>query len=208
MDRKVDNRHVIFAIVIVVTSLILTNYTLEDSNEHQVGETGKYSHEADIGDPKCRKESLLRLKNGQEKIRSGNLDEALFLFKEVNNNEPTCLSAIVNIATAYYYLNDFEKSEYMYQEGLRLDPDNEHILASLGVLYGKYTSLEKSVLFHEKALKINNKLPLSHWAVGDAYYELGEYDKAKKHLLVYISMSPNSIYVKDARKRISNIDKK
>jgi tetratricopeptide (TPR) repeat protein len=198
------HRAIIFILIAVLLYIVATiNYSV--NGEHEVGTTGKYSIWRDIGGEKCRKETLIKLKKGQNSVNDGNLDNALEVFIEANKSEPKCLGAIMNIALVYYYLKDYEKSEYMYREGLRLYPNNEYIIQSLGVVYTKYVGIEEGIKYHEKALKINQNMPLSHWALGNLYFALGNYSKAKTHLATYIEMSPDSIYVEEAKKRLKHI---
>lgn len=98
-------------------------------------------------------------------LEEGRFLEAILLLTEINELDPTFMPAWNNLALAYYYSGDFDKSLKIIEETINRDPGNLHALCNLAVLFSHQnnvvdllpiiTQLKKVLPFHpEHAYKL------------------------------------------------------
>jgi Flp pilus assembly protein TadD len=83
-----------------------------------------------------------------------------------------------NISQATDLLNkhDIEGAIQMYQEALKLDPDDPTALTGLGAAFDEAGELENAVDCYKKALKVDPDNVIAHSGLGVAYEKQGNSD--------------------------------
>jgi Flp pilus assembly protein TadD len=83
-----------------------------------------------------------------------------------------------NISQATDLLNkhDIEGAIRMYQEALKLDPDDPTALTGLGAAFDEAGELENAVDCYKKALKVDPDNVIAHSGLGVAYEKQGNSD--------------------------------
>ncbi|MBW6516406.1 MAG: tetratricopeptide repeat protein [Candidatus Cloacimonetes bacterium] len=75
---------------------------------------------------------LIRLFNiGEQQLSTNNYTGARDTFMRIVNIDPTNIDAFFYLGYIKFMINDYENSEYYYQRGLELNPEDERILNNL-----------------------------------------------------------------------------
>lgn len=103
--------------------------------------------------------------------------------KLASNNTQLLLQFYILLADSYNNLKDYEKSDHAFDEALKIEPNNPHVLNN----YSYYLSLRNERL--DKALEMMDKLMVGdqkNAAYLDTYawvlYRLGRFEESKKYL--------------------------
>tara|TARA_Y100000768_G_scaffold382578_1_gene363216 strand:+ start:1035 stop:1586 length:552 start_codon:yes stop_codon:yes gene_type:complete len=88
---------------------------------------------------------------GEDLRKSGNLNEAIKLFREILEESPNNSPTLNSIANCYFQLNDLVSAEKFYLECLKI---NKNILTlnNLSLLYLKKNNLEKALPILKESL--------------------------------------------------------
>lgn len=135
--------------------------------------------------------------NGIANIQLKKYDLAVRVLEDgiefVYNNKPLLIDYYTNLGNAYYYLKDYIKSDKTFDDGLKVDPDNDFILNN----YAYFLSLRKEKL--EKAEKFSrrsNELKPNNRSYIDTYgwilYQQGKYKEAEEWLSRAVKLGQKS----------------
>ncbi|MGZ4863999.1 MAG: tetratricopeptide repeat protein [Halobacteriota archaeon] len=110
-----------------------------------------------------------------------------------------------NISQATDLLNkhDIEGAIQMYQEALKLDPDDPTALTGLGAAFDEAGELENSVDCYKKALKVDPDNVIAHTGLGVAYEKQGNTDLTIRefHSAYLLDEETASLHIAYARDR-------
>jgi Flp pilus assembly protein TadD len=110
-----------------------------------------------------------------------------------------------NISQATDLLNkhDIEGAIQMYQEALKLDPDDPTALTGLGAAFDEAGELENSVDCYKKALKVDPDNVIAHTGLGVAYEKQGNTDLTLRefHSAYLLDEETASLHIAYARDR-------
>jgi tetratricopeptide (TPR) repeat protein len=93
-----------------------------------------------------------------------------------------------NPATASDW-NDLERAIAIYDEAIRLDPENPAVYSDRAHYYGMKGNLDKAIADYTKAVRLDPHRAASYWERGCTYTELGEIDKAVADLTEAIRLN-------------------
>ena len=96
----------------------------------------------------------LMLSKGSNLVNNDQLIEAVNVFTEVINLDPSWAEAWNKRATVFYLLGEFEKSQNDINKVLELEERHFGALAGQGLVNIKLKNYEKAILSYEKAQKI------------------------------------------------------
>jgi Flp pilus assembly protein TadD len=86
------------------------------------------------------------------------------------------LDDYISQATDLLNKHDIEAAIQLYQEALKLDPDDPTALTGLGAAFDEAGELENAVDCYKKALKVNPDDVIAHSGLGVAYEKQGNTD--------------------------------
>jgi Flp pilus assembly protein TadD len=86
------------------------------------------------------------------------------------------LDDFISQATDLLNKHDIEGAIQMYQEALKLDPDDPIALTGLGAAFDEAGELENAVDCYKKALKVDPDNVIAHSGLGVAYEKQGNTD--------------------------------
>lgn len=69
------------------------------------------------------------------KVRGDANDDVMFYFKKAIELDPNFLPSYDNLGKLYYTLGDVDTAEEYFKKGLKLDPENESMILSLGWIH-------------------------------------------------------------------------
>jgi tetratricopeptide (TPR) repeat protein len=96
-----------------------------------------------------------------------NYDEAIRLFKEAAEKDPTQHVIFANLADAYSQTRKYDDAAEAYKKAIELKPDEAAYYNNLGIVYGNAGKIEEATQNLQKAGELNPA------GAGQSYYNLG-----------------------------------
>jgi len=96
-----------------------------------------------------------------------NYDEAIRLFKEASEKDPTQHVIFANLADAYSQAKKYDDAATAYLKAIELKPDEAAYYNNLGIVYGNAGKIEDATKNLQKAGELNPA------GAGQSYYNLG-----------------------------------
>ncbi len=100
-------------------------------------------------------------------LAAKNYDEAIRLFKEASDKDPTQHVIFANLADAYSQAKKYDDSAAAYKKAIELKPDEAAYYNNLGIALGSGGKIEEATQALQKAAELN---PVG---AGQSYYNLG-----------------------------------
>lgn len=125
-------------------------------------------------------------------FEQGKYGRAVELLEKSIKNNLYHIESFLALAYAYEKLNEFEKTEAIYEEVKRISPNNTLGIAYFGVYYFSKGDYAKAIEQFEEQIRI---APNSHWAflnMAASYYTLGQIDEAIKYTEIAIKLNPSA----------------
>lgn len=108
----------------------------------------------------------------------GALNEALNLANLAVQHDDLDARGYSEMGLARLYKKEHDPAIAAYERALQLNPNDADLLAEMGDCLVYVRQAERSVGLLEKAMRLNPYYPDSYlWYLGDAYFQLGEYEK-------------------------------
>ncbi len=110
-----------------------------------------------------------------------------------------------NLATAYYFLGDFENARKIYKISMESDQSSSIPVYGIGLVeyYAKnYVESEKYLL---EAIKIDDNLN-AHLTLGMLYFDSGKEKRSREELEFYLTKAPKSPYAKFAKEKLAELE--
>jgi tetratricopeptide (TPR) repeat protein len=96
-----------------------------------------------------------------------NYDEAIRLFKEAAEKDPTQHVIFANLADAYSQSRKYDEAADAYKKAIELKPDEAAYYNNLGIVYGNAGKIDEASQNLQKAAELNPP------GAGQSYYNLG-----------------------------------
>jgi tetratricopeptide (TPR) repeat protein len=100
-------------------------------------------------------------------LAAKNYDEAIRLFKEAAEKDPTQHVIYANLADAYSQQKKYDESIEAYKKAIELKPDEAAYYNNLGIAYGNANKIDDATQSLQKAAELNPT------GAGQSYYNLG-----------------------------------
>jgi len=107
------------------------------------------------------------------------------------------VSSPLDTAARHSAKGDPQRAERIYRQLLETDSGNLAALNDFGVLCRIQGRLEEAVLLYQKALAIEPDNPAVHRNLGNAHFDLQQFDLACKHLKLALSANPGNLPLAD-----------
>lgn len=107
-------------------------------------------------------------------------------------SEPTNTTAIHNLALAYRFEGDFDKSLALWNDYIRLNPTNDMAFKYRATVYNALGKYDEAIKDFTEALRLNPKDAYALANRGFAYSQNGEYDKAFKDFTDGVRLDANN----------------
>src|SRR5262249_3877537 len=96
-----------------------------------------------------------------------NYDEAIRLFKEAAEKDPTQHVVFANLADAYSQTKKYDDAAEAYKKAIELKPDEAAYYNNLGIVYGNAGKIDEATANLQKAAELNPA------GAGQSWYNLG-----------------------------------
>ena len=135
-------------------------------------------------------------------------EEALEIFnnliKETEINEDIKKSYIDVLFAYGHHLNDdyteeYEKAIEIYDQILKLEPNNHKAIYYKGVSYFYMNDFEKALKYYLKSLEIKPDYKFAYYNIGLAYESMGDLHRALKYYKNALEIDPNFLYANNAK---------
>ena len=120
----------------------------------------------------------------------GNYESAIADFQkaiELNPNEPTPYE---NLGKAYYLKGNMQDALQAYQKLIELEPQGDQAQYYLGIVQKAMNQFDHAVQAFTQAIQRNDQEAIYYFSRGEAYYNLGEFQKAKTDFEEGLSLAP------------------
>jgi tetratricopeptide (TPR) repeat protein len=110
-------------------------------------------------------------------------EDAIRVLNKARQIEPKDLNAISQLALVYDGLKRYEECDTLYEEGLRLDPDNALLLNNYGYsLADRNMQIDRAMEMAKKAVAAQPDNTSYLDTIGWVHYRLGEYKEAEEYI--------------------------
>jgi tetratricopeptide (TPR) repeat protein len=150
-----------------------------DRNEYQ--ETVDIVSEALTAIPM---DGRLHFLQGLSYSRLGNRDTAIVLLERSLVLDPNDMNALSTLALEYDGMEEFDKSDSLYERALRIDPESALILNNYGYsLADRGVQLQRALSMALKAVEAEPENSSYLDTLGWVYYRLARYEEAEEFIL-------------------------
>lgn len=125
-------------------------------------------------------------------LKKGNFKLSLEKFKQAIEVNSKYLSAYINVSSAYEKLEDYVNAEHFLNLAIKLNPQSDAILNSLGYILYKQNKIKDSIVNFEKAININCKNYKAFFNLGNSLNRIGNFHKAIDNFKKTIEINKNS----------------
>jgi Tfp pilus assembly protein PilF len=130
-------------------------------------------------DAREKREALYRLNNiGVALMEQFKHEDAIREFKKILATDPGFVTARINLALAYYFLNDSRNAVSEAREALKISPSSPHANYVLGATLKKEREYQEALKAFSKILETDSGEPISNIQIGQVYSQLQQYDRA------------------------------
>ena len=135
---------------------------------------------------------LALLDQADEASATGNYNEALQLFHQVLQQNPSATEAYIGIGDVYLDQQDYVKAEPVFARAARLEPDNFSAQYGHGVALQMLDRLVDAVRAFHRALTINPSSPEANLQLGTVYLQQRDTKSALNFLARAVELDPSS----------------
>jgi tetratricopeptide (TPR) repeat protein len=142
---------------------------------------------------------------GSAYLLAGKWDEAIKVFKELNNDliYATPHFSLYNLGWAYYNKNEYETAIEYFNKSLKAQHGFVLALRGLGLTYRDMGNIEMALDYFLKATEKSPQFPQLYMDLGDVYIQLKKYDQAIEAFTEVARMKPDTEIADQANKRIA-----
>uniref|UniRef100_F6R6J0 Mitochondrial import receptor subunit TOM70 n=1 Tax=Ciona intestinalis TaxID=7719 RepID=F6R6J0_CIOIN len=121
-------------------------------------------------------------------------EEAMNKFNDIISQYPHCSETYGLYAQAQTDCGNFEKADSLFQDAIKIEPDNATLFVHRGLLALQWKQdVEKAVSLISKALEIDEKCDFAHETMGTIEVQRGNLEKACKHFAVSIDFAKSEL---------------
>ena len=127
---------------------------------------------------------------GMSLINLERYTEAIKILEKAKKLNEKNIFVLNNLGLAYYFLKDYELSEWYFNRILDIKPDFLNALINLSNLKKALNLNEDALLILEKALNFHDKDYFLHFSIGTFYQNKGDFNKSTFHYEKCLSLKP------------------
>jgi len=148
--------------------------------------------------------SVLQNLIGSSYQQIGDLENAKKSFKAAIKLDGNNIAAMNNLANAYKFEKEYEKSKNLYEKALSKKKDYLNALLNYGVLEIEFNKHSNGIKLINKCLEIDNKNPYVYYNLGIGYSEIGNFKEAEMNFDKVLKINP---FLTEADQKISLFSK-
>jgi tetratricopeptide (TPR) repeat protein len=124
--------------------------------------------------------------------QTGNIRQAIRLFKRATQADPTMKSAYSNLGNLYYQQQRYQEALETYQQALALDPDDVKTRNNLGSTYIQLAMDEDAIKELQQALRLDESYSLAYYNLACVHARAGQSTEAVQYLQQAIVLTPEA----------------
>ena len=128
---------------------------------------------------------------GLIELKSKNYLKSINFFKSAIDTNKQYIIAYVYISDAYQKIKDFLNAEKYLSSAIRLFPQSDVLYNALGYNLFQQDKIKESILHFEKSISFNLKNFRAHFNLGNSYYKLKNFERAKNYFYKVIEINKN-----------------
>ena len=125
-------------------------------------------------------------------IGRGSAEEALLIATKLLENWPSSVSILDVMATANQKLGNLDAYVAIYDQILKLKPDDDVAYNNMGIVLAEQDKLEEAVEAFSKALSINSSNAETYNNLGNALQKQGQFEEAVEAYKKSVSINPDN----------------
>jgi len=125
------------------------------------------------------------------KFLLGDLEGAVYHFREVTRLDPLRAGAYVNLGAVYNRLEKFDEAIPVLRRGIQLDMNRAEGYYNLGLVYRRMGQLDLAVQAYREATRVNPRMADAHFNIANIYLEKNQYGLAIAHYRQALEIRPN-----------------
>ena len=129
-------------------------------------------------------------KSGDENFRVKEYEEALSLYLEAVDYNPSFVAVLYRITNVYQQMRDYDNAKIFAERTLLHDPYHYKAMKSLGDLYYQSGDVNSSVDFYNKSINTNPQYYKSYYSLAKVLNEKGDNPAAISNLKKALSIKP------------------
>lgn len=136
---------------------------------------------------------------------SGDKQQAIELYHEIVQADPTYAAAYINLGTLYFHLRQFDRAEELYRQATQVDPSYVLAFFDLGNVLDELNRLDESIDAYLKAVSLAPQYADAHYNLALAYERKGALRGALRHWGAYLKLDRSGPWADHARGQIRKL---
>ncbi|MGQ9618205.1 MAG: tetratricopeptide repeat protein [Candidatus Aminicenantia bacterium] len=116
--------------------------------------------------------------------------------------------AFTGIGEAYFKKGDFQNARESFMKSLEIFPKDEVLAYNVGEIYFSNDKVDEAIQFFILATQIKPEWSDPYLKLGYAYFNKGDFEKAKENLKKYLELAPNAPNAEEIKKVIQQLEEK
>lgn len=138
------------------------------------------------------------IQNSDERTQVNKTDSTIKLYQDQIKRDPNNYYGYMRLGESYVQkaretgdVTYYNKAEEVLKKALELNPDDYPTVVYLGQVSASKHDFRAALIYAQKAIHIKSEQSYAYGILGDAYAELGEYDKAEKAYETMLTIRPS-----------------
>jgi tetratricopeptide (TPR) repeat protein len=136
---------------------------------------------------------------------SAEKQQAIALYTEILETDPSYAPAYINLGTIYFHLRQFARAEELYRRATEEDPGYVLAFFDLGNVLDELERLEESIAAYRQAIALAPRYADAHYNLALAFERRGERRPALRHWQEYIRIDRSGPWAEHARGQIHKL---
>jgi tetratricopeptide (TPR) repeat protein len=121
----------------------------------------------------------------------GELQNAVYHFKEVTRLDPHRAGAFINLGAVYNRMDQVDEAIQVLRRGIQLDSHRAEGYYNLGLAYKRKKQVDLAIQAYHEAVRINPAMSDAHLNLANAYLDRGQFGQAVTHYQHALDLHPN-----------------
>lgn len=120
----------------------------------------------------------------------GELQNAIYHFKEVTRLDPHRAGAFINLGAVYNRLDQVDEAIQVLRRGIQLDTHRAEGYYNLGLAYKRKKQVDLAIQAYHEAVRLNPAMADAHLNLANAYLDKGQFGLAVSHYQHALDLRP------------------
>ena len=136
---------------------------------------------------------------------AGEKQQAIKLYEEIVELDPTYAAAYINLGTIHFHLRQYDRAEELYRQATEADPDYVLAFFDLGNVLDELERLDESIAAYRQAVALAPRYADAHYNLALAFERKGQPRPALQHWQSYVKLDRSGPWADHARGQIRKL---